>query len=268
VKIAEGREAEIFAWGERELLRLYRDAGAGATADREMSALRAVRASLPNAPAAHRRLDWDGRPGIVMERLAGRGLFAEIQRRPWRVIALGRLSGRVHAQINAVRAPTQLPDLRADLRQRIESEPEIPSDIRRAACDALADLPDGDALCHGDFHADNILLCATGPVVIDWPHATRGDPCGDFARSCLMVRLGALPPGTPALIRWVHWSGRGMFLRAYVAGYEEIRRYDGAAIRRWQLVRAVDRIADRIPGERAGLLREAERLRRRAPTRS
>jgi Ser/Thr protein kinase RdoA (MazF antagonist) len=261
-KIAEGRQAEIFDWGEGEVLRLYRDAGAGEMADREILALAAVRAVLPGAPAPHRRLDWRRRPGILMERLAGRGLLGEIQRRPWRVWELARLSGRVHAELNAVRAPAELPELRAELRRRIAGEESIPDALRTAALEELERLPDGTALCHGDFHPDNVLLCAAGPAVIDWPLATRGDPCADFARTALMMRAGAVPPGAPALVRWFEWTGRGLFARAYAGGYEEVQRYAGEAIRRWQFVRAVDRFADRIPEERGPLARAAERLQR------
>jgi aminoglycoside phosphotransferase (APT) family kinase protein len=259
-KIAEGREAEIFSWGEREVLRLYRDPNARDRADREMVAMDAVRSALPCVPAPHGRIDWNGRPGILMQRLDGHGILSEIQRRPWRVLALATLCGRVHANLNGLRAPASLPELRGDLRRRIEGEASIPCELRAGALDELDRLPDGDALCHGDFQPDNVLLCPTGAAVIDWPNATRGDACGDFARTALMMRLGTLAPGAPPLLRWSQWVGRGFFTRAYVAGYEETRRYDDEAFRRWKFVRAVDRLAEKISEERDSLLRAADHL--------
>jgi aminoglycoside phosphotransferase (APT) family kinase protein len=262
VKIAEGREAEIFAWGEGRVLRLYRDPACGERADRELLALEAVREALPCAPAPHGRMEWNGRPGILMERLAGSAVLPEIQRRPWRVWSLATLTGRVHAELNALRGPASLPKLRPELRRRIEGAASLPEPLRTSALEVLDRLPDGDALCHGDFHPDNVLLCPGGPAVIDWPNATRGDPCADFARTTVMLRAGALPPGAPRLIRWAQGTGRGLFVRAYAAGYAGARRYDEVTFQRWQLVRAVDRFADGIPEERAGLEREAQRLRR------
>jgi aminoglycoside phosphotransferase (APT) family kinase protein len=213
-------------------------------------------------------MDWNGRPGILMQRLNGHGILTEIQRRPWRVLALATLCGRVHAGLNGLRAPANLPDLRSDLRRRIEGEAGIPSELRVAALDELDRMPDGDALCHGDFQPDNVLLCPTGPAVIDWPNATRGDACGDFARTALMMKLGSLAPGAPPLIRWSQWAGRGSFTRAYVVGYQETRRYDDEALRRWKFVRAVDRLADQLADERNSLLRAANRLRRGLKARS
>jgi aminoglycoside phosphotransferase (APT) family kinase protein len=260
VKLAEGREAEILEWGEGRVLRLYRDPAAGARADREMRALAAVRSVLALVPAPYERIEWQGRPGIVMERVPGRDALAELSRRPWRVTELAALSGRVHADLHAIRAPDDLPELRAALGERIAQDAAIPDRLRAATLAVLATLPDGTALCHGDFQIANLLLGPRGPVVIDWANATRGDPAADFARTALMIRYGSLPPGTPARIRWGRRLGLALFGRAYRRGYLARRAGDAPRLRSWELVRAVERLADRIPEERAGLLREAERL--------
>jgi len=260
VKLAEGREAEILSWEEGRVLRLYRDPAAAALADREMRALAAVRSVVSLVPAPYQRIEWQGRPGIVMERVLGRDALTAISRQPWRVLELSGLTGRVHAELNGIRAPDQLPALRDELGKRIGSDTAIPEDLRAAALRTLADLPDGTALCHGDFQAGNVLLSPSGPVVIDWGNATRGDPAGDFARTLLMTRVGSLPPGTPRTIRWGRRLGEGLFRRAYQQAYRRGEPHDPGRLPRWELVRAVERLADRIPEERAGLLREANRL--------
>ncbi len=261
-KIAEGREAEIFAWDAGTVLRLYRDPAAGPRADREMTVLAAVRSVMPLVPAAVGRIVHDGRPGIVMERVDGHGVYDEITRQPWRTWSLAALVGRLHAELHAVIAPASLRDTRVVLRERIAGEPDVPRDLRDAALAALEALPDGDRLCHGDFQPDNVLLRPHGVVVIDWGNATRGDPDADFARTAVMMRAGGVPPGTSALIRWGSLVGRGTFRRAYIRGYARTRPYDATHLRRWSLVRAVERLADRIPDERAPLLRTARRLAR------
>ena len=260
VKLAEGREAEILSWGDGRVLRLYRDPAAGAQADREMQALAAVRSVLSLVPTPYERIEWQGRPGIVMQRVDGRDALTEISRQPWRLTQLSALSGRVHAELNGIAAPDGLPALRSELSARIGSDAAIPERLRAPALETLATLPDGTALCHGDFQVANVLLSPSGPVVIDWGYATRGDPDGDFARSLLMTRLGSLPPGTPRLIRWGRRLGTGLFRHVYQRAYSQRRPHDPVRIRRWQLVRAVERLADRIPEERDRLVREADRL--------
>jgi aminoglycoside phosphotransferase (APT) family kinase protein len=260
VKIAEGREAEILSWGDGRVLRLYRDPAAAAQADREMQALAAVRSVLSLVPTPYERIEWQGRPGIVMQRVEGRDALSEISRQPWRLAELSALTGRVHAELNRIAAPAALPALRAELRARIAGDAAIPERLRAPTLEALAALPDGSALCHGDFQVANVLLSPSGPVVIDWGYATRGDPDGDYARSVLMTRLGSLPPGTPRLIRWGRHLGTGLFRQVYQRAYQRGRSYDPVRVRRWTLVRTVERLADRIPEERDGLIREADRL--------
>lgn len=260
VKIAEGREAEILSWGDGRVLRLYRDPAAAAQADREMQALAAVRSVLSLVPTPYERIEWQGRPGIVMQRVDGRDALTEISRQPWRLAELSALTGRVHAELNRIAAPAALPSLRAELGERIGRDAAIPERLRAPALETLAGLPDGTALCHGDFQVANVLLSPGGPVVIDWGYATRGDADGDFARSLLMTRLGSLPPGTPRLIRWGRHLGTGLFRLVYQRAYRQGRSHDPVRTRRWQLVRAVERLADRIPEERGRLLREVDRL--------
>jgi len=63
----------------------------------------------------------------------------------------------------------------------------------------LADMPEGDRLCHGDFHPINVLGEALQPLVIDWPDASRGDPAADVCRSYLLLKLHAPDIAEPYL---------------------------------------------------------------------
>lgn len=45
----------------------------------------------------------------------------------------------------------------------------------------VADAAAGDRLLHFDIRADNILLTHERAYLVDWPHATRGDPVVDLA---------------------------------------------------------------------------------------
>jgi hypothetical protein len=160
----------------------------------------------------------------------------------------------VHASLHAVGAPMELQPVRVRLRERIAGAPNLPSRLADGALRELDRLPDGDRLLHGDFHPGNVLLSSRGPVVIDWTNATHGDPDADVARTSLMLKLGAMPPGTPRLIRSLNQVGRGWFGRFYSGGYRAVRPYDSAAVERWMVPHAAARLAEQIPEEVDALL--------------
>lgn len=54
----------------------------------------------------------------------------------------------------------------------------------------LESMPKGNALCHGDFNPSNVIIADDGKAyIIDWSHATQGNPCADAARTYLLFWL-------------------------------------------------------------------------------
>ena len=197
VRLGAGREAEIIAWGDDEVLRWLYDPDGRARLELEAAAMTAAAQGGVAVPVVHEVVVMDGRPGLVMDRVDGEDLLTMLERRPWTFAQTAARLGRFQAQLHEVGAPPELPELRRTLRERIDAAPHLPASTAAFARDLLARLPDGDRLCHGDFHPGNVIVAAGGDVLIDWSNAARGDPTADLARTMLLVRLGALPAGTP-----------------------------------------------------------------------
>ncbi len=253
-KIAEGREAEIYEWAPGQVLRLFRRPREAASLEREAAAMTAARAAISLVPEVMGVAEVEGRQGLIMERIDGSDLLTIIGRKPWWVWRGGRITGETQALLNGVAAPESLQDLKERIREAI-SRPTVPARVVAPTLRLLEALPDGDRICHGDMHPGNILMSDHGPIVIDLPNVTRGDPLADFARTRLVVRMGSLPPGTSIVVRAGDRIGRRVlgvaFNRAYAHTTGEI---DWEVVRRWEIVRAADRLADNIPEERAALL--------------
>jgi thiamine kinase len=252
VRIGEGREAEILEAGPGRVVRLLWSADREPFLAREEAGLRAAAAAGAPVPAVYERVVIDGRPGLVMDRLDGSDLLARVGARPWAVWSSGKLLGRVHSGLNRVVAPADVPDLKDGLAELLERGGErVPRQLAAEAHRALAGLPDGDRLCHGDFHPGNVLLTSAGPCVIDWPGAARGDPAADVCRTILLVELAALPDNAPPTVRRLDRVGRRLLLRSY------LRAYGGrpaAAAARWRRALLIARLAEGIDGERELLL--------------
>jgi aminoglycoside phosphotransferase (APT) family kinase protein len=258
-KIAEGREAEIYAWEDGAVLRLLRNPNARQQAEWEAVAMRAA-ATACSVPAVRELITVEGRPGIVMDHVDGIDLLTMLAKQPWKVWMAGRISGELQAQMHRAVAPGELPSLKDGLRNSIATSPLVPDELRAPAVNALAALPEGERICHGDYHPGNIIMDGERPVVIDWTAVRRGEPGADVQRSLLMLRLGEPPPTTPWLLRQLIKVGRGIVVGAYLGAYRRHGDIDMRQVDRWELPVAVNRLHENIVEERARLLARIERL--------
>lgn len=261
-KIAEGREAEMFAWGDGKILRLMRGSSAGhrAQVERDMLVLRGALEHGLRVPEVFETTEVMGRPGIVMERIEGTDLLTLVGRQPWKVWWVAGIGGRAHARMHEVVAPPEVESTRQRITRGLAESPNVPRAVAEAALQALMDLPDGDRLSHGDFHPANILMDGDEPVIIDWTGVSRGDPAADVARTLVILKSGSPPPGTPLPLRVMTLFGRRLLTSAYIRAYRREGPLDMELVRQWERVRLADRLADGIPEERDTLLRLLSRV--------
>jgi aminoglycoside phosphotransferase (APT) family kinase protein len=254
-RIGEGREAEVFALGDGRVLRLARTAALAQAVDHEHAALAAAHDAGVPVPVAFERVELEGRPGLVVERLGTGNLLLEIGARPWRVFAVSRELGELHALIHEVVAPASLPSVHERVRARLESS-LVPPDVRARALRLLETLPEGDRLCHGDFNPANALRAVDGrPRVIDWTGASRGAAAADFARAKLVMLHGAVGPDATAAVRALARVGRRLLWHGYRRAYGRVP----GETDRWFAVMAATRLAEDIAEERPAILKLATR---------
>jgi len=255
-KIAEGREAEMFAWEDGRVLRLYR-AGYGAHASEDARILDFARSAGIRVPEAFGVVEVDERRGVILERLTGPDLVTEVGKQPWRLWEVGGIWGRLQAELATKLAPAEIEPTASRHQRLIENSPLIPEDLRGPALSALAELPPGDRMNHGDLHPANIMRNGKEIVLIDWSNVTRGPPEADYARSYLMCTLGDLPPGTPWFIRTFARFGRRLLRGSFVGAYQRALPLDPAAVEAWRMPVMVSRLAEGIEPERAALIAQA-----------
>ena len=234
--IGKGFTAQVYAWGDGRVLKLFESWRPAAKVEREFTITRAVHAAGLPVPAAHELVEVEGRKGIVFERVDGRSMFGQVCARPWRLFAAARQLAALHAQLHAVKAPSELPTLREQISGWIDGAAELCAAEKEELRRCLAMLPDGDALCHGDFHPANILFSARGPVIIDWSSATRGHPPGDVARTSHLFQVADLPEESPRHILWLFKVARAALHRTYLKHYFQLRPTNRGELEAWRPV--------------------------------
>ena len=176
--IGAGRTADVYAWGDERILKLYQDGFPTAAIEREFAITRLAReAGLP-VPATEEMLQVDGRLGIVFERIRGTSLLKILESRPWELIAISRLLAEYHAKMHARLLPPDTFSQREQIERGIAWAKDLSEKEKQGICSILARCPEENAVCHGDFHPDNILMTDHGPVIIDWMTGSRWPPAG------------------------------------------------------------------------------------------
>lgn len=233
--IGAGRVAEVFAHGA-DVLKLYRDPTMKRQAFREAAVLALVEAAGLPAPRVLGVSEVGGRWGLLMSRAPGpslgEALLADPARVPAGLALLVGLQRRVHAV-----SGSGLESLVARLGAALERAPGLDAAARAGLRHRLAALPDGDRLCHGDFHPMNVMGPPEAPLIVDWPDAACGPPAADLCRTWLLLRLAA-PPAFAAA-----WLA--------AAAPDAARRDELSA---WLPVLAGARLAEAVPGEAGALL--------------
>lgn len=255
-RLGAGRQAEIFEWESGRVLKLYRHAQAKQEAHAEAELTRHAHAAGAPAPAVYETLTVDGRCGTVYERLNGPTMLSVLITRPWRVNVFAQQMAALHAQLHQCSGAglsTQAVRVR-ELAQWVEGQADFAPALKTKLLNVINALPEGNRLCHGDFHPDNVLLTPDGPRVIDWTNAWSGHPLADVARTSIILRLGDPPPGffQRAFINVFRLLFHELYLRHYFLQPTAYARHE---LRRWELPLAVARLTDGITVERPVLLR-------------
>jgi aminoglycoside phosphotransferase (APT) family kinase protein len=200
--IGRGRHADVFDIGDGLVLRRYRY-------ERDTTAQALAMQAAANAGFPVPAVVSSGGRDLVMARVEGPTMLADLARRPWLVRRHALVLAGLHHQLHAIEAPPGL---------------EQP-------------VGAGSRLLHLDLQPENVLLTPNrGPVVLDWEWAAVGPPAADVAHTWLQVATSEVPGG-----RWRRlvgsMAGRA-FLRAF---FSQLNRAEAAAcmpvVREYRLAR-------------------------------
>lgn len=248
--IAFGRTAEIYAWQEGQVVKLFHGWFAVEDVESEARIARAIHASGLPVPSVGEIVRVNGRNGLVYQRVEGDSMWESLSRRPWKVFSYARRTAELHAEMHSTSSPADIPSQRQKLGRKIDHAEELPERLQSRALAALKSMPDGERLCHGDFHPGNILMTAQGEIIIDWVDASSGNPLADLARSSI-IALGAADCQVEDAVQRVCVR---IFQAAYLRFYFKLRPGGEAEYRRWLPILAAARLSEEIPELEAWLI--------------
>jgi uncharacterized protein (TIGR02172 family) len=244
--LVRGRNSDVHDYGDSRVLKLYRHGFPAEWVANERQNLLLAQANGLPVPRCYEQIEEQQRHGLVLERLTGRTLLQMLMGEPRQLDDLARAFAELHARIHEVTTDV-LPSVKERLGEEIQRVGSLPESAKQAVLAGLEALPDGYALCHGDFQPENVLFTDQGPVIIDWLDARRGDPAADVARTVLLLRHAAMPKGMHLSQRRALEGRREQFFKIYISQYRQRRPLSLERMEAWLLPVAVARLVETVP---------------------
>ena len=277
--IARGRAADVYADGAGRVRRRYRTPAQSAEPEAEL--MRYLHGQGYPVPEV---FDAEG-ADLVMARVPGPTMLAELGRRPWTTRLQARLLAGLHEGLHAVPPPPgmrrpwdgdQAATERSEAARAAGSGRTERSEAARAAGSGKIERSEaaraagsgkierseaaraagsgnhGSSIVHLDLHPDNVILAPAGPVVIDWSNAVVGPPGIDLARTWVMV--AAMGGPSAAWQRPIESRVRRSFVKQFLAYADQ-----GAARRWFDAAVEVTLLDPHVTATEAAAIRELQR---------
>jgi aminoglycoside phosphotransferase (APT) family kinase protein len=250
--IARGNTSDVWRWSPTTVVKVLRPEIPAQWALLEAEITEHVHAAGLPAPATDGVVEVEGRPGVVLEHIAGASMWSRMKAEPRELPAFVAQLVDIQVAVQSAGPIAGLPDLGARLHGKIDEADQVAAEERQEAHALLSGMPREEALCHGDMHPANILMASRGWVVVDWFDAAVGCAEADLARSSLLMR----PPATPESSNR-HLDGATIEMldrlhSAYLARLRSRGLISQSSFDRWEAILAVARMSE--PVQKADLV--------------
>jgi uncharacterized protein (TIGR02172 family) len=240
--IGQGRTSEVFEWGQDKILKLFRAGLPKIAIENEYEVSINIYKQLNLTPKVYELIEIDNRSGIIYERINGITMMKVIASKPWKVKKEAQRLAELHKSIQQ-KVDFKLFNYKTRLKDNIFNTDLLQDDIKTRLYEYIDELEDGNMLCHGDFHPDNVLITKNGEIIIDWMTATQGNPLTDIARTSIMFKFGVVPDKTHLEKQIINFI-RNRFYLEYIKHYIKLTGVKIEQVEQWELPVAAARLTE------------------------
>ena len=187
-------------------------------------------AGLP-VPKTYEVLSIDGHMAIKMDYIEGIPLADYMKKDTHHTASYFEKMIKLQVEVNSKRVILPF-SLKNRLNDKVKGNENFSIAQKEKILKILKRLPDGNELCHGDFHGLNVLVRDEKYWIIDWVDATCGCADGDACRTYMIYALNAP-------------EYAGIYLTQYCRETQKER----GQILEWLPVVAAARLSENIAGE-------------------
>ncbi|MCU6707436.1 phosphotransferase [Paenibacillus sp. J5C_2022] len=228
------------------MLKLYKIGFPKQAIDEEYLNSQYVYALGAAAPEPYERVENGERYGIVFQKVDGTTVLQQIVNDPPNIEQYAYMLAETHVQLHQMSADRMERKQKAALAQQIAKTNRLTRAEKDAVRGHLERLPDGMQLCHGDYHPGNVIA-GRKSWVIDWMSGMSGHPCGDVARTWLLLTFGTVPDEMPEKEGKQLNLMRRRLTEIYLNNYVKLSGATQSGIEEWLLPMAAARLDEWIP---------------------
>ena len=186
--IGKGNTADILDYGDNKICKLFVEGYPKNAVHKEINNAMIMNKFDLSIPACYGFIEMEGRFGIVYERVYGKTMLDQLSE-------TSNLDGIVTSLVDLHKKirtnhTSEVMDYKMFLRQCIEGKCKESDEILKE----IELLPDGDYLCHGDYHPGNVMVDEEWKfIIIDFMNVCHGPWEYDVARSYYLMAYSQVP---------------------------------------------------------------------------
>ena len=195
-KLSAGRHANVFEWGEDRVIKLFKASYPTDLVTAEYYNALAVK-NLPfKKPIVCELKKTEFGYGIVFEKLAGENMMDYIERTgdlKGAAIMMAQLQKDINRCTFDLENTGAIESAHQQLRRNMVNSGKADTEATKEMIRFLGTMKEGNALCHGNLHPDNVLITDEGAVAMSASNYCIGMQLFDVAKTFFLIAYTPLP---------------------------------------------------------------------------
>jgi hypothetical protein len=190
-----------------------------------------------------------------VEKICGDSMLAFIKNYPLRLLQEAFLLAQLHLETSKTKVNLPLHSAKERAKFLVHKSTLLSTEMKGFIDSFIDELPEGEAICHGDFHPGNILKSNGENYIIDWFGAYQGDILSDVAHSYLVMKNVPVIPGLSKAQHMFMKIAGNLLANQYLGAFYRIHRFNWSEFSKWLVVKAAERSFYGLPSEKTALQR-------------
>ena len=253
--IASGGQADIYELDNDRILRVLRNPEDKTFALAEFSVMKTLKKMGKEVPMVYEFINVEDKAAIVMERIYGETMLIHMKKKPHKIFTQVKKLASLQIESAGSAKGLNLTSIKQRARHLISKSEMLDSQMKKFVMDIIDELPEGEDICHGDFHPGNIIISEDKYYVIDWFGVTSGRRLSDIAHTFILLRNTPKIESMSKLEHLITSTVGNLISGRYISNCNKIEHFDWSEFSKWLIVRAAERVYYGMPSEKANLIR-------------